>query len=134
MKTCLLFSDQMKRFIAATKIHDDRHDFALEKQKAVQRNLNDRGGARASLSQKLLQETIQNYRKDRQHRIQRHTVRVEREVLSDSYQKMVARFEQVFSSNLREFMMELTSSDDLYHSHKVNLCTRLDFNGFVGRT
>jgi hypothetical protein len=78
-----------------------------------------------------LQETMQTARLERQHRVQRQTVRVEREVGSESYQRMIARFDEVFSENLREFMTQLTQSDDLYHTHKVNLCIRLDYNGYV---
>jgi len=60
--------------------------------------------------------------------MQRFTLR---EVSGESYQRMVTRFEEVFSGNLRDFMVQLTSSDDLYHTHKVNLCIRLDYNGYV---
>jgi gamma-tubulin complex component 2 len=132
MKTCLLFTDQMKRFMKATKIEEDRNFVATEKQKLVHRNLNARGGTRTSrLSYKRLHETMVNDRIERQRRVHRQTVRVEREVSGESYQRMVTRFEEVFSDNLREFMVQLTRSDDLFHTHKVNLCVRLDYNGYV---
>lgn len=132
MKTCLLFSDQMKLFMKATKISDDKNDVANEKQKVVQRTLNDRRDSRRFLvDQKTLQKTIQNSRMERKERIQRQTARVEHEIKGESYPRMISRFEEVFSKNLRDFMSQLTQSDDLYHSQKVNLCIRLDYNGYV---
>jgi gamma-tubulin complex component 2 len=131
MTTCLLFSDQMKRFMKATKIDEDRKAVATEKQKVIQRNLNDRGGPRVAVSRKQLKESMQNDRDERQRRVQEQTARVERELSGDSYQKMIARFDEVFSDNLREFVLQLTESDDVYHTHKVNLCIRLDYNGYV---
>jgi hypothetical protein len=121
----------MKRFMKATKFDDDRNIVATEMQNVVQRNLNERGGAKSSgVSAKYLRESIKHTRAERIKRVQRQTARVKREVSSESYQRMITRFEQVFSENLREFMVQLTSSDDSFHSHKVNLCIRLDYNGF----
>jgi gamma-tubulin complex component 2 len=132
MKTCLLFSDQMKLFMKATKISDDKYHVANEKQKVVQRTLNDRRDSRRFLvDQKTLQKTIQNSRMERRERIQRQTARVEHEINGESYPRMISRFDEVFSKNLRDFMSQLTQSDDLYHSQKVNLCIRLDYNGYV---
>jgi gamma-tubulin complex component 2 len=131
MTTCRLFSDQMKRFMKATNIDEDRKAVATEKQKVVQRNLNERGGPRAAVSRKQLKEKITNDRTERQLRVQTQTARVERELSGDSYQKMITRFDEVFSDNLREFVLQLTESDDVYHTHKVNLCIRLDYNGYV---
>ncbi|GAX21139.1 hypothetical protein FisN_1Lh184 [Fistulifera solaris] len=134
MKTCLLFSDQMKLFMKATKISDDKYHVANEKQKVVQRTLNNRRDSRRFLiDQKTLQKTIQNSRLERRERIQRQTARVEHEINGESYPRMISRFEEVFSKNLRDFMSQLTQSDDLYHSQKVNLCIRLDYNGYVTR-
>jgi len=132
LKTCLLFSEQMKRFMKATKFDDDRNSVASAMQKMVQSTLNDRGGARSSKqSAKLLQDSLKHAQTERLKRVRRQGARVEREVSSESYQRMVTRFEEVFSGNLRDFMVQLTSSDDLYHTHKVNLCQRLDYNGYV---
>jgi len=131
MTTCLLFTDQMKRFMKATLIEEDQRNVAIEKQKLVQRGLNDRGGLRPAMSRNLLRENIERDRAERQRRVEQQVARVEREVSSDSYQKMIVRFEEVFSDNLREFMLQLTETDDLYHMHKVNLCIRLDYNGYV---
>jgi gamma-tubulin complex component 2 len=131
MTTCLLFSDQMKRFMKATKIDEDREAVATEKQKVMQRKLNDRGVSRAAVSRRLLKESMENDRIERLLRVQKQTARVERELSGDSYKNMIARFDEVFSDNLREFVLQLTESDDVYHTHKVNLCIRLDYNGYV---
>lgn len=130
MKTCLLFSDQMKRFMKATSIEDDRHHLANEKQRTVRRNLNDRG-AHQSLTLEALQQHLRAERLERQQRVQKQTIRVNRELSNESYQRMITRFDEVFSSNLCDFMLQLKYSDDLNHAHKVNLCIRLDYNGYV---
>jgi len=122
----------MKRFMKATKIDEDRNLVATEMQKMVQSTLNDRGGVRSSkLSSKILEQSLKRAQTERLKRVRRQTARVEREVSGESYQRMVTRFEEVFSGNLRDFMVQLTSSDDLFHTHKVNLCIRLDYNGYV---
>ena len=46
---------------------------------------------------------------------------------------MISRFDEVFTDHLREFMLQLKYADGLFHSHKVNLCTRLDYNGYVSK-
>lgn len=136
LRTCLLFTEQMKRFLKATKIEDDRNIVAGEMQKVVQKNLNERRRSidTENADEKLLRATMHRARKEREQRVQRQTIRVQREVSSKSYQRMVLRFEQVFSDNLREFMLLLNHSDDSYHTHKVNLCIRLDYNGYVSGT
>lgn len=132
LKTCLLFSEQMKRFMKATKIEEERNVVATEMQKEIQHNLNSRGGVRSSQSSdKYLHESLQRARADRTKRVQRQSARVEREVCGESYCRMVTRFDEVFSKNLKDFMVQLTSSNDLFHTHKVNLCIRLDYNGYI---
>jgi hypothetical protein len=84
--------------------------------------LNDRWGPRVAVSRKQLKEKITDDRTERQLRVQTQTARVERELSDDSYQKMITRFDEAFTDNLREFVLQLTESDDVYHTHKVNLC------------
>jgi gamma-tubulin complex component 2 len=132
LKTCLLFSEQMKRFMKATKIEDERNAVATEMQREVQHNLNSRFAKRSTkATTKQLLETINYNRDERRQRVQRQSARVEREVSAEPYRRMVTRFEEVFTKNLRDFMVQLTSSDDIFHTHKVNLCIRLDYNGYI---
>jgi gamma-tubulin complex component 2 len=132
LKTCLLFTEQMRRFMKATKLDDDRTNIAIETQKMVQRTLNERGVSTSRPSTKILQENMRKAREDQLQRVQRQVARIEREVASESFQRMITRFEEVFSENMRDFMVQLTrSDDDLLQIHKVNLCIRLDYNGFV---
>jgi hypothetical protein len=66
---------------------------------------------------------------------QKQIDKLERELKSDSYRRMISRFEQVFNSNLSEFMMQLMSDSNSHaHMHLTNLCVRLDYNGFVTRS
>ena len=82
LRTCLLFSNQMELFMKRIKIHDDRQQVATEKQKLIQRSLNDRcGGARTAtnLDRKALRGSMRRDRLARQERIAEQTRRVERE-------------------------------------------------------
>lgn len=68
-------------------------------------------------------------RQEREALIHRQTRRVGREVTSDSYQRMVQRFDEVFTADLFDVMMQLNS-----HTASglvANLGVRLDYNGFV---
>lgn len=66
--------------------------------------------------------------------MQKQATRVERELSNESYKRMIARFDEVFSENLADFMKQLLSaSNEEHHSQKANLCIRLDYNGFVTR-
>ena len=60
---------------------------------------------------------------------QRQTRRVGREVCGDSYKKMVARFEEVFTDDLARFMKQLNKHTA--SGMVANLGIRLDWNGFV---
>ena len=133
LKTCLLFSEQMKRFMKATKLEEERNTVAIEKQKEVQHDfysrLTKRTFAKASI--KHLQENFRRNRNDRSDRVQRQSARIEREVCGEPFRRMITRFEEVFSRNLKDFMIQINNSDDIYHTHKVNLCIRLDYNGYI---
>ena len=60
---------------------------------------------------------------------ERQTRRVGREVISESYQRMVQRFGEVFNADVSDFMKELNrhTASGLV----ANLGVRLDYNGFV---
>jgi gamma-tubulin complex component 2 len=135
LKTCLLFSEQMKRFMKATKIEEERNIVATNMQREVQHHLNSRvSNSSTKASAKQLRETLQRRQQERRERVQRQSARVEREVSGEAYRRMVTRFDEVFTKHLREFMIQLTRSDDIFHTHKVNLCIRLDYNGFITRS
>ena len=123
----------MKRFMKATKLEEERNAVALQKQKEVQHDFYSRFTKRtfAKASVKHLQESFRRNRNDRSDRLQRQTARIEREICSEPYRRMIIRFEEVFSKNLKDFMIQINSSDDIYHAHKVNLCIRLDYNGYI---
>jgi gamma-tubulin complex component 2 len=136
LKTCLLFSEQMKRFMKATQIEEERNVVATTRQREVQQHWNSRWSKSSSskASAKQLRESIQRQREERMERVQRQSARVEREVSGEPYRRMVTRFEEVFTKHLRDFMIQLTRSDDIFHTHKVNLCIRLDYNGYITRS
>jgi hypothetical protein len=114
--------------------HDESTHIAAERRNAIQRSLNDRGGAgRGPVDKKDLREAIHAFKQERHARVKKQKRRVGRELSSESYRRMVARFEEVFSAYLSEFMLQLNSDAGgaMYGSHKSNLCIRLDFNRFL---
>ncbi|KAG7346153.1 Spc97 / Spc98 family protein [Nitzschia inconspicua] len=133
LKTCLLFTDQMKRFMNTTRIYDDSINLAAEKRGAVQRNLNERGSLPAAARDtKKLRRALDSTKEERLMLHQRQTRRVGREVCSESYKRMIHRFEEVFSADLALFMMQLNSHTS--SGTVANLAMRLDWNGFLTAT
>eukprot|EP00934_Nitzschia_sp_Nitz4_P005716 Nitzschia sp. Nitz4//scaffold61_size107673//88660//92289//NITZ4_004251-RA/size107673-augustus-gene-0.118-mRNA-1//1//CDS//3329555758//5706//frame0 len=129
LNTCLLFTDQMKRFMETTRIHDDILSRAAEKRGVVQRNLNERGTSLVARDKRALKLSFDSARDERQAINHRQIRRVGREVNSESYQRMVGRFDEVFTDDLSNFMKQLNS----HHTSGTvaNLAIRLDYNGFV---
>lgn len=126
MQTCLLFSDQMKRFAKSTKLDEENTKIAFE-----ERQKRFVGWDKP----KKMRSIIVSVRNERKRRISILTARMQKAILSDNYQKMIERFIQVFDTQLNDFMKQLMADSNVhYHSHLSNLCTRLDFNGFVTRS
>jgi hypothetical protein len=110
--------------------YDDSINLAAEKRGAVQRNLNERGSLpAAALDKKKLRRTLDSVKEERMMLHQRQTRRVGREVCSDSYKRMVQRFEEVFGADLALFMMQLNTHTAT--GTVANLGMRLDWNGFI---
>jgi len=129
MQTCLLFAKQMETFIKKVRLHQDRHQIALQNRDRVQKSLHARGsGLMGSPSvERLHQEEMSEKRQ----RSKDQSRRLLREVSSPEFRRMISHYETTFTKHLRAFMKIVTKSDDRYHTQKLNLCTRLDFNGFV---
>ncbi|CAJ1966715.1 unnamed protein product [Cylindrotheca closterium] len=132
LNTVLLFTDQMKRFMDATRIYDDSSILAAEKQLTVQRNLNERRITPGRGKKKTIHMELMSTKKERQALNDRQTRRVGREVISESFQRMVGRFGEVFNADLSDFMKELNQ----YTASGLvaNLGVRLDYNGYVTST
>jgi hypothetical protein len=85
--------------------------------------------------EKRMNERIAAEKEQKRMQKQKQIDKLERELNSDSYRRMILRFEQVFNSNLSEFMTQLMSDSNSHaHTHLANLCVRLDYNGFVTRS
>jgi hypothetical protein len=96
----------------------------------VQRNLNERGTLQtAALDKKKLRKVLAAVKEERETIHQRQTRRVGREVCSESYKRMICRFEEVFTADLKNFMRELNTYTA--SGMVANLGNRLDFNGFI---
>jgi hypothetical protein len=110
--------------------YDDSVNIAAQKRGAVQRSLNERGSSQAlAVDKGKLLKALSSMKEEREILKQRQTRRVGREVCSESYKRMIDRFEEVFSADLSMFMMALnahTASGTV-----ANLGIRLDYNGFV---
>jgi hypothetical protein len=110
--------------------YDDSVNLAAEKRVAVQRNLNERGSQQiAAMDKKKLRRALNLVKEERAMLHHRQIRRVGREICSDSYKRMVRRFEEVFSADLALFMMQLNAQNA--SGMVANLGLRLDWNGFI---
>ena len=82
--------------------------------------------------QNKLRRALVSVKEERAILLQRQTRRVGREICSDSYKKMVRRFDEVFSTDLSAFVVQLRNSR-AGSGTVANLGMRLDWNGFVSR-
>jgi len=131
LNTCLLFTDQMKRFMDTTRIYDDSINLAAEKRGAVQRNLNERASLLSSTApdKKKIRRTLMSMKEERDILRQRQTRRVGREICSESYKRMIRRFEEVFNADLSAFMIQLNTQTTSEIIAKIG--KRLDWNSFL---
>jgi hypothetical protein len=96
----------------------------------VQRNLNERVASQSiAKDKKKLRRSLLLVKEERDILQQRQTRRVGREICSESYKRMICRFEEVFSADLSAFMMQLNSHTS--SGIVANLGIRLDWNGYV---
>jgi len=149
MTTCVLFSDQMKRFFQKTKIEEDFDDISLKERlerttspiNQSKHRKNKNTTARSSSNTKISIMSLK--RAERRKNIQLLSQKMRNELESDAYRRMIKRISQVFDSKLAEFMTRLmgttgnyddhtnNSASSQYHSHLANLYMRLDYNGFI---
>lgn len=135
MTTCLLFSDQMKLFIEQTQIEIEQNKIAAESRQKRNRRMYESLDSVSVKREKRMNERIAAEKEQKRMQKQKQIDKLERELNSDSYRRMILRFEQVFNSNLSEFMTQLMSDSNSHaHTHLANLCVRLDYNGFVTRS
>jgi len=135
MTTCLLFSDQMKLFIEQTQIDVEQNQIATESRKKRNRKMFETADSSSIKREHRMKEIMAAQKKERLLQKQKQIDKLERELKSDSYRRMISRFEQVFNSNLSEFMSQLMSDSNSHaHTHLANLCVRLDYNGYVSRS
>ncbi|KAL7513901.1 hypothetical protein ACHAXN_011097 [Cyclotella atomus] len=123
MTTCLLFTTQMKLFMSTTKIDDHHETTRAECTKMRHSGLT---------KQKIDNARKSLFREQRQERTRRCADRITREVCTDNFQHMIARFDNVFSTHLSEFMKALKYDfGKKSNGHYTNLFMQLDYNGFV---
>lgn len=104
-------------------------NLAAEKRGVVQRNLNERGPSQGQQDKRAVRKALNATKEERQTIQNRQSRRVGREVNSDSYKRMVQRFDEVFSQDLANFMKQL----NIHTTSGIvsNLGIRLDYNGYV---
>ena len=123
MTTCLLFTTQMKLFMDTTKIayhHETtRHECIKMRHSGLTK-------------QKIDNALKSQFREQRQERTRRCSDRIIREVCTENFQHMIARFDNVFSTHLSDFMASLKYDyGKMSNGHYTNLFMQLDYNGFV---
>ena len=117
MKTCLLFADQMHRFRTATSVSPTPSPHHT--------NNNNTGTAAA---RQRLQHT--NTARTEHHRVWGQ--RVAHEARSTSFQRMTARFEQVWTQQLSDFVRHMQTTTTTSQQPQLgHLSMRLDFNGYM---
>ena len=123
MTTCLLFTTQMKLFMDTTKIayhHETTRHECIKMRHS--------GLAKQTIDNALKSQ----FREQRQERTRRCSDRIIREVCTENFQHMIARFDNVFSTHLSDFMASLKyDSGKTSNGHYTNLFMQLDYNGFV---
>jgi gamma-tubulin complex component 2 len=123
MTTCLLFTTQMKLFMGTTKIADHHETTRSECTKMRHTGLT---------KQKIDNARKSQFREQRQERTRRCSDRITREVCTENFQHMIARFDNVFSAHLADFMTSLNYDyGKRSNGHYTNLFMQLDYNGFV---
>merc|ERR1711865_760194 len=122
----------MKLFMETTQIQHEQNKIATESRQKRNRKMYE--GLSAAREKKMT-DSIKAAQEQRRLQKQRQVEKLQRELNTESYKRMITRFEQVFNSNLSEFMTQLMSDSNSHaHTHLQNLCVRLDYNGFVTRS
>ena len=116
----------MDLFVEMTQINEERERIAKEERKKRQQNISINSFSKKSRARAKTAMAARNARRGE------HLERLEQELDSQSYKRMISRFNEVFNNNLKDFMEKLTSNgDERFQSYCSNLCTRLDYNGFI---
>ncbi len=119
MTTCLLFTTEIKKFIASTKLHEYHEITRVERSKLRLR----KGSKNVSGAE---------FRAKRDERIKRCSERILVELKTPTYQHMIRRFDEVFSTHLTTFMKLLKDDHgSRSNAHLTNLMMQLDCNYFV---
>ena len=96
----------------------------------MQRKINERIASQSiPRDKKKLQKSLLLVKEERDILLQRQTRRVGREICSESYMRMISRFEEVFGADLSAFLIHLNNHTS--SSVVTNLGIRLDWNGYV---
>jgi len=113
----------------------EQNKIATESRQKRNRRMFDSIDSTSVKREKMVKEKFAALKEQKRIQKQKQVDKLERELNTDSYRRMISRFEQVFNSNLSEFMTQLMSdSNGSAHTHLQNLCVRLDYNGYVTRS
>lgn len=118
MTTCLLFADQMKRFISSSR------DAARSVPPSSSSSSASGAGAGGAVRRKGGGPSVHSAGKAAQESYIRH------EVGHPAFQSMLSKFEETFNAQLREFLERLWTDSNRRHPQLSHLCVRLDYNGY----
>ena len=110
MTTCLLFADQMKRFFDENLLTNEQIQL-----------------------DKVTAKTTVEKQKHSRAKAKIRTEFINREASHESYQRTLSKFSSTFDSQLAEFLSKLWTASSRHHPQLLNLCVRLDYNGFYSR-
>lgn len=136
MTTCLLFADQMKRFVSSSNDLNKKvsEELASSEAAAAIRAVQNRrqSGIKAvpvvapAVGGPLKQHGPIGAKEGKA--AQENFIK--QETAHPAFQSMVTKFEDTFNAQLKDFLERLWADSHRHHPQLSNLCVRLDYNGF----
>lgn len=132
MTTCLLFSDQMKRFSANIQ-YNSNLVASQTKAAPLEKLPSPSHASKYAVDTERESAAARNARaRDRRNTETRRAQAdyIAKEVNHDAYRRLLVKFSDTFDAQLFEFLDTLWKDSHRYHPQLSNLCVRLDYNGF----
>jgi gamma-tubulin complex component 2 len=131
MTTSLVFADHVKSFMAES---EKRVDAKLDRRRDAARAGSDGFEAVSTSSKSKAKSAAAGQGPPKQtlrvQHLQQQTEFIRKEASHETFTKNLLMFEQRFDSVVNEFLEKLWKDSNGSHPKLVNLCVRLDYNGF----
>ena len=124
MTTCLHFADQMTRFAMGHEGVTNGSDGG---------DVLGGGGKGKGKSFPSVYRSGSDGRQEREQQLEEQARVIERETSHETFSRMLDKVSSTFDEQLREFLSNLWSTSYQHHVQLVNLCVRLDYNGYYSQ-